>query len=77
LELTILILLILSLGFNILIAIVLVRFHEGVDVQHGKLMRKIDQQDLDIRKLSQELVSRLPPMPYDENQNGSYDGRIR
>ena len=72
-----LVLLVLSLAFNILGAIVLVRTREYLEAA-------LDRQGKDVERLTKELLFRLPPMPYgvdiqDRHPHltiGPYDGRI-
>ena len=76
-EWVILVLLIVSLAFNILAAVVLVRSREALEAGMA-------YQNKDMQRLIKELMLRLPPRPYgvnidDRYQNmsiGPQDGRI-
>ena len=62
-ELAILILLVCSLAINIPIVMVLVRCWEVLE-QQGQGVQKLSQEN---RRLTQELMLRLPPAPYGVN----------
>ena len=64
-EVAILILLVISLLFNLLVAVVLVRTRESVE-------GKMDRQNKDTQRLIQEVMLRLPPRPYGVNVEERY-----
>ena len=71
-ELAILILLIVSLVFNILVSIVLVRSREALEEKMDRQTKDGQRLSQDVQRLIQELMVRLPPRPYGVNIEDRY-----